>query len=118
MAKTGEPILIHCAAGKDRTGTLAALIHGALGVDSETIMTDYMLTMEAVDIDSFLEPAAAMMSKKHGRSYDPESLRPMFGVEPDYLENALQAMGDMETYITENLDFSHNDLSTLREKYL
>lgn len=118
MAETGEPILIHCAAGKDRTGTLAAIIHGALGVDSQTVMQDYMLTMTAVDIDKFLDPAAAVMTKRYGRAYDPEALRPMFGVEPSYLENALTAISDMQDYITNTLGITAKQQQALRDKYL
>ncbi len=118
MCETGDPILIHCAAGKDRTGTLAAIIHGALGVDQKTVMEDFMLTMTAVDIDSFLEPAAKMMSKRFGRDYDPESLRPMFGVEENYLRAALDTIGDMDAYISDTLGFSRDDIQTLRAHYL
>ena len=39
---TQMPLLFHCSAGKDRTGTAAALILYALGVDEETIMEDYL----------------------------------------------------------------------------
>lgn len=38
------PLLFHCAAGKDRTGALAALLLTILGVDRETILDDYLLT--------------------------------------------------------------------------
>jgi protein-tyrosine phosphatase len=38
----GRPTLFHCAAGKDRTGVVAALVLGLLGVDDETIVGDYM----------------------------------------------------------------------------
>jgi len=37
-----QPILFHCAAGKDRTGMLAALVLRLLGVDDEAIVADYM----------------------------------------------------------------------------
>jgi protein-tyrosine phosphatase len=40
----GGPTLVHCAAGKDRTGLLVALLLGLAGVDSEAIVTDYMRT--------------------------------------------------------------------------
>jgi protein-tyrosine phosphatase len=38
------PAVFHCAAGKDRTGILAALILGGLGVDDDVIADDYALT--------------------------------------------------------------------------
>ncbi len=38
------PALFHCAAGKDRTGILAALVLGGLGVDDDVIAADYALT--------------------------------------------------------------------------
>src|SRR6516225_2972928 len=38
------PAVFHCAAGKDRTGILAALLLSSLGVSEETIMEDYELT--------------------------------------------------------------------------
>jgi protein-tyrosine phosphatase len=41
------PVLIHCVAGKDRTGMAIALIHRLLGVDDETIMQSFMLSNEA-----------------------------------------------------------------------
>lgn len=39
-----HPLVFHCAAGKDRTGILAALLLGILGVDDETIIADYALS--------------------------------------------------------------------------
>lgn len=38
------PVVFHCAAGKDRTGILAALLLGLLGVDDRTIVEDYALS--------------------------------------------------------------------------
>ncbi|MEZ4711989.1 MAG: tyrosine-protein phosphatase [Caldilineaceae bacterium] len=38
------PVLVHCTAGKDRTGLIAALILGLAGVDHATIAEDYALT--------------------------------------------------------------------------
>ena len=42
--KDNTPLLIHCTAGRDRTGVGAALILLALGVDKETVIADYLLT--------------------------------------------------------------------------
>ena len=39
-----QPVVFHCAAGKDRTGLVAMLVLGLLGVDAEIIAADYALT--------------------------------------------------------------------------
>lgn len=41
------PLVFHCAAGKDRTGVTAALILSVLGVDDDTIASDYSLSSTA-----------------------------------------------------------------------
>jgi protein-tyrosine phosphatase len=40
----GHPAVFFCAAGKDRTGLVAAMVLSALGVDDETVAADYALT--------------------------------------------------------------------------
>ncbi|MEV1175132.1 tyrosine-protein phosphatase, partial [Nonomuraea sp. NPDC049784] len=44
----GQPALVHCAAGKDRTGIVVALILDLLGVDHDAIVRDYALTAKAL----------------------------------------------------------------------
>ena len=48
----GAPAVIHCAGGKDRSGLTVALLLSWLGVDRETILDDYQLTMRYVPIES------------------------------------------------------------------
>jgi protein-tyrosine phosphatase len=45
----GLPAVFHCAAGKDRTGVLAALVLSSLGVSEEVVVDDYALTGEAME---------------------------------------------------------------------
>ena len=42
------PVIVHCMAGKDRTGTVCALSLALLGVSDEDIAADYALTTSAM----------------------------------------------------------------------
>jgi len=44
VADDGVPALVHCSAGKDRTGVLVALLLGAGGVEPDAIVADYAAT--------------------------------------------------------------------------
>lgn len=49
LAEPGAlPAVFHCSAGKDRTGILAALVLGFLGVPRDVIVEDYALSAEAM----------------------------------------------------------------------
>jgi len=43
------PAVFHCAAGKDRTGVLAAIVLSLLGVDESIIVADYHRTAQSMD---------------------------------------------------------------------
>ncbi len=43
------PAVMHCSAGKDRTGVLSALVLAFLGVPDETIVEDYALSAAAME---------------------------------------------------------------------
>jgi protein-tyrosine phosphatase len=47
---TAYPLVFHCAAGKDRTGVLAALVLDIVGVAREVIVEDYVLTATRLDL--------------------------------------------------------------------
>lgn len=48
-AADAGPALVHCAAGKDRTGTLVALVLDAVGVERDAVVADYVLSGEHVE---------------------------------------------------------------------
>lgn len=114
--------VIHCAAGKDRTGIGCALTLMALGVDEETVFADYDFTNQAVDLEKRMPKIQARMEERLARKLDPEALRPMLGVEVGYLRNALDAIeakyDSVESYMSDVLGVGESQRATLRDKLL
>ena len=117
MAATGDHIYVHCAAGKDRTGTFAAILLMLLGANADDVMDEYMLTRKAVDISPILKMAALRMEKQYGRPFDADALRPIFGVEPEFLQASLTAMGSFDNYIENVLELTTAERDGLIENY-
>ena len=66
-----RPTLVHCTAGKDRTGIVVALLLDILGVDHETIVADYHVT--AANMAPILERIrAAQVYQDNGLATAPE----------------------------------------------
>lgn len=86
-----QAFLVHCSAGKDRTGFACALILHALGVARETVLEDYLLTNRYLDIEG--EIIARLLSHfGPGEPLDPEFVGALAGVRPEYLRAAYQAI--------------------------
>jgi protein-tyrosine phosphatase len=49
VATDHTPVLVHCAAGKDRTGIVVAVLLAAAGVDEAEIVADYAVTGMRLD---------------------------------------------------------------------
>lgn len=49
LAGGDGPALVHCAAGKDRTGVLIAVVLAALGVERRAVLADYAATSDNID---------------------------------------------------------------------
>ncbi len=107
LADVDGPILIHCAAGKDRTGLLAALTHSLLGVDEDDIFEDFLLTNTAARIEERMPMVAQMIAEQSGRTPTDEAVRCAMAVEAVYLERAFEAIdaahGGVDAYLAEAL---------------
>jgi protein-tyrosine phosphatase len=105
------PLVIHCTAGKDRTGFACALILHALGVADQLIAEDYLLTNRFYRRD----PSA---------SGDlPDDVRQVLGtVEASFLAAAYDAIsadyGDLECYLRDGLDLGAQARAGLQARYL
>src|ERR1700738_3120781 len=105
------PLVIHCTAGKDRTGFACALILHALGVPDEVIAEDYLLTNRFYRRD----PGAS--------SELPDDVRRVRGsVEASFLAAAFEAIsadyGDLESYFSDGLGLGAGERAMLEARYL
>jgi protein-tyrosine phosphatase len=111
--------LVHCAAGKDRTGFAAAMILLALGVSKEVVMRDYMLTARFFHPNVEIE---RLKQKYHMNHLAPESIYPMLEVHEDYLARALlaieQSHASVEDYLQEALGVGPVEVAELKARYL
>ena len=107
LADSDRPVLIHCAAGKDRTGLLAALTHHLLGVGHDDLMEDYLLTNVAVDLEARAPAIAADMKARTGREASHDAVVAFLGVEAAYMDTAFAAIrdgyGTLDAYLEEAL---------------
>jgi protein-tyrosine phosphatase len=112
--------VIHCAAGKDRTGVACALTLLALGVDEGAVFADYEFTNQAVDIERRMPRIQERMEERLARKLDPAALRPMLGVELDYLHATLDEIkarsGSVEAYLADILGVGASECEKLRRQ--
>lgn len=102
LAEGKGPSLVHCAAGKDRTGIACDLVLHALGVHPDDRMEDYLLTNFASNNEERIAQGLAMVGEKYGM-HDKNAGRVIMGVEPVFLEAAraslIGAEGSIDAYL-------------------
>ena len=114
------PALFHCTAGKDRAGFAAAITLIALGVSKEDVINDYMKTNQFTK--ERIEEIIGQIELMTLYQTDAEILRPLLGVEREYIETAFQTAeekyGSLENFIRDGLNISDEDIQKLRNKFI
>ena len=122
VAEARGPVLLHCAAGKDRTGFAAALLLAALGVAPQVVMEDYLLSRDAFDAERALRAEQQHWEASGAPAFDPAWLRPWVETRREYLESATAAAvlwaGSMEAYLERQLRITPALRARLRERLL
>jgi protein-tyrosine phosphatase len=116
------PALFHCAGGKDRTGVTCALILSALGVSREDVVEDFMLTQRYYEsARNLAQRVSQVVAGAETGFWSEEALAPIFGVERDYIETALdlvEADGGIEAFLVNKVGVEPETPGRLRAALL
>lgn len=111
------PLVFHCAAGKDRTGVVAAVLLSVLGVSDDDIATDYSLSRLGMPrfkewvIATYPEAADAMSDQPAAFLAAPAEAMHLF------LERLRGEFGSMHDYVT-GLGVTDETLDAVKENLL
>jgi len=118
LRDSGRPALIHCTAGKDRTGLGAAILLWVLGVPTKTIFADYLLTngYNAQRNEMMLGMLRQHIAGKSGVTAETVDLSPMVALmsaKQAYLQAAVDSImadyGSINNYIRDGLGMSEEE---------
>ncbi|SEM94942.1 protein-tyrosine phosphatase [Stigmatella aurantiaca] len=114
------PAVIHCTAGKDRTGFLAALVQLLAGVRYEAVMEDYLRTNDyfALRLEKFIRVMRVLTLAQ----VSPERMRLILMAHPDFLDEVhgtlMKRYGSVETYLREACGIEQDTLRKLKDRLL
>ena len=122
LAEADGAIVVHCAAGKDRTGLICALTHHVLGVGEADIMADYLLTNDESRMARKIGFLGPWLRDTVGKTVDEAALRVAVSVNPAYLETAFSAIaeahGSLDAYLSDVLGVDEALRDRLRAQLL
>ncbi|MDZ4372536.1 MAG: tyrosine-protein phosphatase [Phenylobacterium sp.] len=122
LAEASGPVLVHCAAGKDRTGIACALTHHVAGVHDDDIVEDYLLTNDAARLEQRLPTIREAIRENTGREADDTALMAAMRVEAEYLAEAFAVMreqhGSLDGYLDEVLGLDAHIRGRIHDRLL
>ena len=124
VANGAAPCIVHCSAGKDRTGIACALILTALGVPRDIVMEDYVLTQSLHRPASDMDRAIAPSEKEQAMSsrFTPAAIDLLMASRTEYLATAFATMeedhGSIDAYLGDALGVHGDTIGRLKEQLL
>ncbi len=114
IARADSAVLVHCAAGKDRTGVVVALALDAAGVDRDTIVGDYLASAER--IDAIVARLVSSSTYRRGlEGQHPSELAPVSGTMERFLELVDDRLGGSVAWLSAH-GLANPDVERLRRR--
>ncbi|RAK59888.1 protein-tyrosine-phosphatase [Phenylobacterium hankyongense] len=122
LAAGDGAVVVHCAAGKDRTGLICALTHHIAGVHPDDTLQDYLLTNDESRMARKLDLIGPWFQQVIGRTPSDEALRVAVSVHPAYLDRAMtviqEAHGSVDAYLEDVLGVDQALRQRIHERVL
>lgn len=119
LAERDAVTLLHCLAGKDRTGFGVALVHALLGVHPDDMLDDYLLTNTA---GNPLARLASLRAHMGGTGMRDDALQVLMAVEPGFLDASFTAIrerhGSVEAYAAEVLGADRQTIAAMERRLI
>ena len=96
LAEREGASLVHCFAGKDRTGIAATLLLHILGVSSQDQLAEFLRTNSAPTLAVLREQSVPGIEARLGRKVDDEAVRALLEVDEDYLARFHEVVNRMD----------------------
>jgi protein-tyrosine phosphatase len=114
--------VVHCHAGKDRTGFASAMLLIALGVPLETIFEDYLATMHHLDPERSAAALMPVLDEMLDKPLEADSLKEIMSVRREYLQAALDVInkdyGSVDAYLESTANLTAERRKALQAQLL
>lgn len=113
--------LVHCFAGKDRTGIAASLLLYVLGVHHDDMIAEYLRTNDA-PTKHILERQSVPRMKEVYKGIEDGAIVNLMDVRPEYIDTYFakvkQDHGSIDTYLAETLGVDEARKARLKDKFV
>jgi protein-tyrosine phosphatase len=121
LAAGEAPVVIHCVAGKDRTGFVCAMLLAALGAPRDVIHADYLASRGRMTPERIAH-IRETVSRAAGRDVDTSTIAPLIGVEKDFLDASFDRIdeeyGGVDAFLEQTIGLDEDKRLRVRKMLL
>ncbi len=114
--------LVHCFAGKDRTGIAATMLLHILGVNKDDQREEFLRTNQSPTFDVLVQQSLPGIEERLGRKLEVDAVRDLLGVREEYLDTfhaeVERDYGSFDDYLTRVIGVDEPQRERLKERFL
>jgi protein-tyrosine phosphatase len=124
LAARETPLIMHCTAGKDRTGMATAIVLRALGVPAHEVVEDYAMSSKVVDYEEITRSGQLQQGGTWAflSQLSPDIRAPLIASEPAYIQAMLDRIdagyGSVDGYLARRVGVEPAAVAQIRDLLL